>query len=404
MRVLYLVPQPKMPNRIAAYTFLDEEIQALANHGVEAYVLSTAVPKDSSCGGVRLVSVDARSSAAGRLAGAGFVASTLRSGTVRRLRQPLAWYRSAWREHVAAKVIEEERIDIIHSHFAWPGGFGGMLARRATRRPLVASLRGTDILLDHRIDHGRRKSPVFDHAVRSLLAVADRTLYFSEFMRTHALALGAKSESTRLIRKGVDLSCFSVAADRSAAKEALAVGSRPMVLTVAGLIPLKGIHYLLEALSRLRDRYDFTFVVCGEGPERIRLEELSVSLGLGERTKFMGRVARMEVAKYFAACDVFVLASSLEAAGNVVLEAMASGRPVVCTDAGGPGEYVADGQTGFVVPVADVQGLSSRIGMLLGDPALASRLGAEGRRRAIDEFGYDRMVSDLLDVYREVLN
>ena len=93
----------------------------------------------------------------------------------------------------------------------------------------------------------------------------------------------------------------------------------------------------------------------------------------------------------------------MEAAGNVLFEAMASGRPVVCTDAGGPGEYVVDGQTGFVVPVADPEALASRIGMLLDDPALGDRLGVEGRRRTIDEFDYDRMVSDLLEVYREVL-
>src|SRR5690606_10183055 len=106
---------------------------------------------------------------------------------------------------------------------------------------------------------------------------------------------------------------------------------------------------------------------------------------------------------YFAACDVFVLASIMEAAGNVLFEAMAAGRPVVCTDSGGPGEYIVDGETGYVVPVGDTAAMAARIGMLLGDPALQDRLGQEGHRRTVGEFGYDRMVTDLVRVYRDVL-
>jgi teichuronic acid biosynthesis glycosyltransferase TuaC len=315
----------------------------------------------------------------------------------------VTWYRSAWREYLAARIVAEEGIDLIHSHFAWPSGSGGMLARAATGRPLVASLRGTDILLDTDIGYGRRTSPGFDHALRGLLKGADRTVYFSEYMRDHAISLGARPAAARVIRKGVDLSHFTVAANRVSLKHELGLGSRPMILTVGGLIPRKGIHHLLEAMSRLRHEHEFTFVVCGDGPERSTLEKLSRRLGLDARTVFMGRVDRATIPKYFAACDVFVLASTVEAAGNVLFEAMASARPVVCTNAGGPQEYVADGETGFVVPVGDVQALASRIGRLLADPILGDALGREGRRRTLAEFSYERMVTEVIGVYEDVL-
>jgi glycosyltransferase involved in cell wall biosynthesis len=117
----------------------------------------------------------------------------------------------------------------------------------------------------------------------------------------------------------------------------------------------------------------------------------------------MGQVARPEIPKYFAACDVFVLASIVEAAGNVLFEAMSAARPIVCTDSGGPSEYVRDGETGFVVPVGQPEAMAHRIGTLLEDPVLQDRLGQAGRGRTVGEFQYGRMVADLIAVYEDVL-
>ena len=106
---------------------------------------------------------------------------------------------------------------------------------------------------------------------------------------------------------------------------------------------------------------------------------------------------------FFAACDVFVLASTLEAAGNVLLEAMASARPVICTASGGPGEYIHHGETGFVVPVADVTALADRIRLLLDKPALGDQLGAAGRSRALGRLDSQRMVGDIVRIYDDVV-
>jgi glycosyltransferase involved in cell wall biosynthesis len=399
MKVLYLVPQPKRPDRIAAYTFLDEEIQALAAAGVEAFVLSTQVQTDTTCGRVRLK--PARKSDARRRNVAAFLTGIASEVPMRNLLSPGVLYHAARLEYQAAEMVRRERIDLIHSHFAWPEGFGGLLVRAKTGRPLIASLRGTDILVDEGIDYGRRTSSAYDRALRRLLQTADRTVYFSQYMRDHAVGLGARPDHARVVRKGVDLSHFTVASDRVALRRELGLDGRPMVLTVAGLIPRKGVHHILAALARIRDSSDFNFVVVGEGPERSRLEALSQELGLAERTRFIGRVDRHTIPKYFAACDVFVLASTLEAAGNVLFEAMAAGRPIVCTDSGGPGEYVVDGETGFIVPVGNPERLADAVRQLLADPALQERLGQAGRQRSHQQFDYGRMITDLLEVYRE---
>ena len=403
VKILYLVPQPKRPDRIGAYTFLDEEIQALAAAGITAYVLATAAPSDAWCGKVGLLSFDRRAAAAGPVAITAFGATQVGRIPWQNLLNPVQAFRTARIEYVASQMIRELDVDLVHSHFAWPQGSGGALARAASGRPLVASLRGTDILVDRSIDYGRRVQAGFDRALRRLLATADCTVYFSNYMREQGVALGARPERTRVIRKGVDLSQFGVAADRRALRAELGLEDRPMLLTVAGLIPRKGIHHILASLSRLRDTHDFTFVVCGDGPERARLEALSQELGLRSRTRFLGQVDRQTIPKYFAACDMFLLASIMEAAGNVLFESMASGRPVVCTDSGGPGEYVCDGETGYVVPVGDPDAMAARVRELLDDPARCEALGREAHRRTVGEFDYDCMVADLIAVYDETL-
>jgi len=404
MRVLYLVPQPKQPDRLSAYTFVDEEILGLAAAGIEPYVLSTRAAGDSSIGPVRIKAMaGSRADAARNVQFLSRFRAMVPAGYLLR---PRELYRAAAIERAAAAVIEAERIDVIHSHFAWPGSFGGVLARAATGRPLIASLRGADVLLDADAGYGRRSARHHDRTVRRLLAAADRTVYFSRFMRDTGLSLGAPSGRAHVVRKGVDLSQFTAtpgAPDRATLKRRLFLPDRPMILTVAGLIRRKGVHHLIEAAARLRGTYDFSLVICGEGVEHDRLAQLSERLGLGDRTCFRGRIDRAAIAQYFSACDVFALASTVEAAGNVLLEAMAAARPIVCTASGGPAEYVRDGETGFVVPVGDVVALADRLGRLLDAPALAARLGERGCRLAHDEHDFGRMIDDIAGLYHEVV-
>jgi teichuronic acid biosynthesis glycosyltransferase TuaC len=402
MKVLYLVPQPKSAGRIGAYTFLDEEILGLAAQGVEAYVLSLLADRDGMIGAAHVRSGEARATLQTRMRAGWHLLRPTNGLPLRSVRYPLRSYRSTWDETVAADIVRGEGIDLIHSHFAWPQGLGGAFARTLSGRPLVASLRGTDILVDPTIKYGRQANPFFSRALSRLLRTADRTIYFSDYMRDHAISLGARPEATRVVRKGVDLGHFLPVADRVALRQELGLPGGPMLLTVAGLRARKGIHNLLGMMTRLRD-VSCTLVICGDGPERARLEAQAAELGVADRVRFMGRVNRDVIPKFFAAADVFVLASIMEAAGNVLFESMSCARPIVCTDSGGPGEYVVDGETGYVVPVGDEAALADRTRLLLSDDELRERLGQEGRRRTIRDFAYGRMVADILEVYREVV-
>lgn len=243
------------------------------------------------------------------------------------------------------------------------------------------------------------RSPFVAAACSALLKSADMTTYASDFMQREGIRLCARPSQAITIRKGVALDSFRVAPDRLERRWDLGIAG-PMVLTVAELIRRKGVDTLIRALGRLRDSHPFTLVICGEGPDEPALRKLSEELGVSDRVEFRGQVSREKIPDYFSASDVFVLASRVEAAGNVILEAMSAGRPVVTTDCGGPPEYVEDGRTGYIVPVEDDGALASRLASLMDDPELADRLGLAGRELMADRHRYQRMISEFIDAYR----
>lgn len=171
----------------------------------------------------------------------------------------------------------------------------------------------------------------------------------------------------------------------------------PRVLTLARLEKQKGIPYLLDVASRVPEA---SFAIAGDGPDRAALEMRARELGIADRVTFLGR--RSDVPELLAATDVFMLPSLYEGLPLTVLEAMAAGRPVIATAAGGTGEVVIDGETGLLVPPADPAALAAALRRLLADPAEAVRLAATARDRVQRDYGIDVMVRRIESIYDEV--
>ena len=129
---------------------------------------------------------------------------------------------------------------------------------------------------------------------------------------------------------------FHPATNRGECQTALGV-TGPVILGVGILGPRKGYEQLIDALARLGER-PWTLLLCGEGMLRDALEARARALGFADRIRFLGWVPRTDIPRYFAAADVFVHPALLEAAGNVILEAQASGCATIATDCGGPSE------------------------------------------------------------------
>jgi glycosyltransferase involved in cell wall biosynthesis len=230
-----------------------------------------------------------------------------------------------------------------------------------------------------------------------MLRLASHVLVNSEataerLARTHA----ARSGRLSVIRNGVDLSRFGPADSRTASDHAITIG------TLANLRPEKGLLELVEAAALVKPQApEARFAVWGEGPLRDALETRIRELGLTDTVVLHGSTRRPEEA--LRQCAVFVLPSLSEACSNVLLEAMATGLPVVTTRIGGNPGLIEDGRSGLLVPAGEPKPLAAAIVKLLGSRGMAAELGAAARARALAEFGIGRMIEHMESLYRRAL-
>jgi glycosyltransferase involved in cell wall biosynthesis len=190
--------------------------------------------------------------------------------------------------------------------------------------------------------------------------------------------------------------------DRETARRALGLDPRrPAVGMVGRLSRQKAPEdFLRVAVLVARKVPATTFVVVGDGPLRSQLEQLAASQGIGASTRFLG--FRDDVPLVLAALDVFLLTSLWEGFPLTILEAMATGKPVVATTVSGVPEVVEHGVTGFLTPPKRVEQLATHVVTLLRDSALAQKMGQAGRHRIEKCFTLDQMIAQLTDLYHEL--
>jgi len=178
----------------------------------------------------------------------------------------------------------------------------------------------------------------------------------------------------------------------------------PLLLFVGRLRYYKGLHFLLEALPFLQNAAHLLLV--GTGPEEQRLKKQVEALGLSEKVHFLGEIADENLPNIYGAADIFVLPSHLraEAFGIVLLEAQATGLPIVCTELGTGTSYITlHEKTGLVVPPADPRALATALDTLLASPLQRQKLGEAGRIRAKEEFSHAKLLERIEQLYLTLL-
>ena len=176
----------------------------------------------------------------------------------------------------------------------------------------------------------------------------------------------------------------------------------PAILAAGRLTPLKNYPLLLRAAALVIQDKPIDVYILGEGSEKSNIEELSTQLGIREHIHLLGFQPNLH--QYLSQADIFVLSSNHEGFGNVLVEAMDAGVPVVSTDCPyGPREILEDGKFGLLVPVNDAELLAQAIRKLLDDPDLHSHYAQEGQRRARD-FSIDNILLRYKELFLGLLN
>jgi L-malate glycosyltransferase len=176
---------------------------------------------------------------------------------------------------------------------------------------------------------------------------------------------------------------------------------RAIVTQVSWIIPEKGIHDLLQAACLvLSQNFDVQFVIVGDGPYRSECQKLAAKLGISEHLTWTGVVQDPLSEGVYAAADVVCQMSRWEEVfGQVITEAMASGKPVIGTRVGGIPELINDGETGFLVERGDIPSMAEKILHLLNDPWQRAKMGTKGRECVEAKFDHRRNVSKLIELY-----
>jgi glycosyltransferase involved in cell wall biosynthesis len=204
------------------------------------------------------------------------------------------------------------------------------------------------------------------------------------------------------VPKGVDPEQFRP--DGPSRRRDLRLQTLRVVLAVARLVPLKNLTLLLEAVALVRGRVpDVHLILVGDGPESAALRARAATLGIADRVTFAGYVPQHDTAALYRSADVFALSSDFDNSPNAVLEAMASGLPVVATDVGGVREFVTEGAGGRIVPARDAVAFGAALEAYLLSPEAAKAAGSHNRARAVSEFSWRVSAQRLLEVYRRAI-
>jgi glycosyltransferase involved in cell wall biosynthesis len=287
-----------------------------------------------------------------------------------------------------ARHMRAGRVALVHC-FDFYSNILGVPAARLARVPVViASQR----------DLGNLRSPSQQRWQRGVLRLAHATVVNSPSIAEILTRNGSlASERIQFIPNGVDLERF----------HAVPGGHRPegppMVMTLGNLRPEKGLEDFVRAAQLVHARMpEVAFAICGDGPLRAALESLVGQLGLRDVVVLQGATATPETALWSG--TILVHPSLSEASSNVVLEAMASGLPVVATRVGGLPWLIADEVSGLLVPPSDPAALAKAIMRLLESPGLAAELGGWAARRAREQFSMSAMLRRVEALYSDLLD
>jgi colanic acid/amylovoran biosynthesis glycosyltransferase len=302
--------------------------------------------------------------------------------------------------------LVQRRPVLVHAHFGVEAVYGMELADRLDV-PLVTTFHGFDATLRATELLKARKATWLQYLLKRAELSRRGALFLgvSKFVVARLAELGFPVERTRLHYIGVDTTAFAAPTARGGDGEHMS-----LILHVARLVEKKGTRYLLDAFASVARKHEQAeLVVIGTGPLQDELAAHAARLGIGTRVRWLGAQPHAAVRRWLRRAAVFCLPSCTAANGDaeglglVLLEAAASGVPVVATRHGGIPEAVVDGGTGCLVPERDAGALADALDALLSSGSLRARMGGEARRLARERFDLERQTAQLEQMYAEVL-
>jgi L-malate glycosyltransferase len=294
-----------------------------------------------------------------------------------------------------AEVIEAEKLDLLHVHYAVPHAITAALGKDMANSTIgvITTLHGTDVtILGH--DPGLRNT------VRYGIEKSTITTAVSESLRLDTIELIEPEKDLITIYNFIDEQKYRPV-DPGTLKSDFGIGQdQKVIIHISNFRKVKRIPDIIQSFREVLQETDAKLLLVGDGPEKMDMEELVMELGLQDDVIFTGK--RDDLPELLAISDVMFHLSEKEAFGLVLLEALACGLPSIATDAGGIPEVIEDGVNGFIVQVGDTHAAAQKALQLLNDDVLRATFRENGLAAAADKFHSSTIVNQYEKLYYEV--
>jgi N-acetyl-alpha-D-glucosaminyl L-malate synthase BshA len=296
-----------------------------------------------------------------------------------------------------AEVADEAGLDVVHAHYAIPHAICGYLARqivRSNKLRLVTTLHGTDITLV-----GSDQS--FRTLTRFGIDQSDGVTAVSQFLRRKTIEVFQPRRDIEVIPNFVDTSRYTPRAEGECKRDRFAKKGERILVHISNFRPSKRVVDVVRAFAALRREVPSVLLMVGDGSERTRSREVALELGVERHVRYLGQMDAVE--DVLALADLFLLTSENESFGLAALEAMSTGVPVIGTTAEGLPELIRPGETGYLFPVGDVEGMARGAIEILSDAKKHASMSAAARQLAIERYEASRIIPRYEAFYARVV-
>ena len=293
---------------------------------------------------------------------------------------------------IIVNIAQSHGLDLLHVHYAIPHAYAAYFAKQMLREkgielPIVTTLHGTDITLvgNH---------PVYKPAVEFSINHSDKVTAVSESLKNETYELFSINKEIDVIPNFIDNEQYEVEED-CGCRSQLANRKEKVIIHVSNLRKVKRVKDVVKVFYEIQKEIPSKLIIVGEGPEWEKADRLIDELGISDKVKALGKVN--DLYNVLCSSDLFLLPSEKESFGLAALEAMAARVPVISSNAGGIPEVNADGETGFVLPIGDVNGMAQKAIALLKDENQLESFKLNAKKQAIK---FDK--KNILPMYEEL--
>lgn len=275
-------------------------------------------------------------------------------------------------------VVQNYGLDLIHVHYAIPHAYAAYFAKqilheKGIKLPVITTLHGTDITLVG-------SHPAYKPAVEFSINQSDAVTSVSESLKKETYEFFQISKDIQVISNFIDNSQFLDCSNQDC-REEMAGKNEKIIIHVSNLRKVKRLQDVISVFYEIQKGIDAKLIIIGEGPEWGRCSSQIEALGINDKVKSLGKVN--DLYNVLRSADLFLLPSEKESFGLAALEAMAACVPVISSNAGGIPEVNIDGETGYVLPIGDVEGMAAKGIALLKDEVLLNQFKENAKKQAL---------------------